>query len=165
MNAYSNQTLLEDRIYAASPAGLTLILMEQSVATIRNVREALRDDDPRRRAREVTRLLEILSELLMSLKGESEQETRKRRAIYASLQSMLIEAHATVDGEKFATVETTLNLVLENWREVCRVLEGSALVPAVPDDLDEPDETPFSYNPYVEAAYAAAPAASRGWKL
>jgi flagellar protein FliS len=165
MNPYSTNTLLEDRIYAASPAGLTLILMEQAVVSIRAIRESLAENDPRRRAREVTRLLDILSELLMSLKADGTAETNKRRNIYGSLQAMLIEAHAGVKPETFATVETSLVLILENWKEVCRVLEGSVHHPAPVEDPEE-SRPAGGGNPYlVDYMDGAVSPANRGWKL
>ena len=161
MNPYSNTSLLEDRIYAASPVGLTLILMEQSVVSIRAIRESLTANDPMQRAREVTRLLDILSELVMSLRADGTEETRKRRRIYTSLQSMLIEAHAEVKPDTFATVETSLVLLLDNWKEVCRALEGSVYMPSPADEPEESRQMANS-NPYLDAP--AIPA-SRGWKL
>jgi flagellar biosynthetic protein FliS len=137
MNPYSNTTLLEDRIYAASPVGLTLILMEQAVASIRAIRQSLTENDVRRRAREVNRLLDILSELILSLKADGTAETGKRRRIYSSLQAMLIDAHAQVKPETFATVEASLTSLLDNWKEVCNALEGSAPVSATPDAFEE----------------------------
>ncbi len=164
MNPYSNTTLLEDRIYAASPVGLTLILMEQAVASIRAIRQSLTENDVRRRAREVNRLLDILSELILSLKADGTAETGKRRRIYGSLQTMLIDAHARVKPETFATVETSLTSLLDNWKEVCNALEGSAPVSDTPEAFEEWTAV-ANTNPYCDYRDEATSSASRGWKL
>ncbi|GEM_PF-6749099 len=164
MNPYSNTTLLEDRIYAASPVGLTLILMEQAVASIGAIRQSLTENDVRRRARAVNRLLDILSELIISLKADGTAETSKRRSIYGSLQAILIDAHARAKPETLATVETSLTLLLDNWKDVCNALEGSAPVSAAPSAFEEWNVV-ASTNPYLDYRDEATSSASRGWKL
>jgi flagellin-specific chaperone FliS len=122
----------------------------------------MRENDPRRRAREVTLLLDILSELTMSLKNDNTEETRKRRSIYASLQEMIVRAHVSASAETFETVESTLLHLLEGWKAICRLLEGHQADPAMSEEQTV-EEGPVPSCPYLEAMSPQNGPASRGW--
>lgn len=161
MIGYSSSAQLEDRVYGASPAGLTLILMERAVESIRTILVSIRENDARCRAREVTLLLDILSELTMSLKNDNSEETKKRRSIYASLQEMLVKAHVAASAETFATVEIALVHLLEGWKAVCRLLETAGEVE--PREENEDEEAPAPSCLYLEAMSMQNGSTSRGW--
>lgn len=161
-NPYSNSSQLEDRIYSASPAGLTLILLEQAVVSIRAVLASVAEQDPRRRAREVNRVLEILAELTMSLKGDEDPQVRKRKRIYASLQAMLVEAHSQVSVEKFEAVDRTVAVLLQQWNEVCALLDGAAS-PSSDDQEEDERLVTAGASGYSSEWSGGGSATSRGW--
>lgn len=148
MNPYSTSTLLEDRIRAASPAGLTLILLEQAVFSAQEAIRALENNDPRLRAKAVNRLNDILSELTHSLRPEVSPDAQRRKTLYLSLQEIVIEGHAKATARPFEIATTALNSLLEDWRNVCKLLEGAGAKPALTGD-QAPAAAPR--NPYEES--------------
>ena len=161
MNPYSSATLLEDRIRAASPAGLTLILLEESVNSANMAMRAIEDADPRARAKAVNRMLEILTELTLSLRPEVSPEAGRRKAIYFSLQQLIIEGHASATVRPFQIAHSALTALLEDWRNVCRLLEGSS-APAVV--AEEPEQVATPRNPYEMDAFDGSDP-KRRWTL
>lgn len=160
MNPYSQPNLLEDRIRAASPAGLTLILLEQSVVNAKNAVRSLEVNDPRARAAAVTKLLDILTELIAGLRPEVSAEAGKRKTLYISLQQLLVEGHAKASIQPFKIAEGALASMLDEWRNVCRLLEGTS-APAA----DAEERRPVvSRNPYEEASHIPTEV-TRRWKL
>ncbi len=160
MNPYTTSSLLEDRIRAASPAGLTLILLEQATLSAREAMRALEDNDPRLRARAVNRLIDILSELTQSLRPEVSPDAQRRKRLYLSLQEVVIEGHAKASLRPFEITVAALNSLLDDWRNVCQILEGGA-TPA-PAREQVPAEAPR--NPYEESV-ATGDETKRRWML
>jgi flagellin-specific chaperone FliS len=160
MNPYSQNNLLEDRIRAASPAGLTLILLEQSVVNAKACIRSLEVNDPRARAAAVTKLLDILSELIAGLRPEMSADAAKRKTLYLSLQQLLVEGHGKAAVQPFKIAEGALASMLDEWRNVCRLLEGTP-EPTVNAEERRPV---VSRNPYEEASLVPAEV-TRRWKL
>lgn len=160
MNPYSQNNLLEDRIRAAGPAGLTLILLEQSVANAKACIRSLEVNDPRARAAAVTKLLDILSELIAGLRPEISADAGKRKTLYISLQQLLVEGHAKASLQPFKITEAALTPLLDEWRNVCRLLEGT---PAPSAGAEERGPV-GSRNPYEDASHGADEI-TRRWRL
>ena len=160
MNPYTTSSLLEVRIRAASPAELTLILLEQAAHSTREAIRALADNDPRLRARAVNRLVDILSELIHSLRPEVSPDAQRRKRLYLSLQELVIEGHAKASQRPFEITAAAVNSLLEDWRNVCQLLEGAA----TPAPAGERVEVEAPRNPYEEGA-ALGDQTKRRWML
>jgi flagellin-specific chaperone FliS len=160
MNPYTTSSLLEVRIRAASPAGLTLILLEQAALSTGEAIRALEDNAPRLRARAVNRLIDILSELNHSLRLEVSSDASRRKRLYLSLQEMVIEGHAKASRRPFEITAAAINSLLEDWRNVCQLLEGAAS----PAPEGDPVEVEIPRNPYEENA-AFGDQTKRRWML
>jgi len=161
MNPYSSANLLEDRIRAASPAGLTLILLEESVNSANMAIRAIDDADPRARAKAVNRMLEILTELTLSLRPEVSPAAGRRKSIYFALQQLIIEGHSQATARPFQIAQSALNALLDDWRNVCRLLDGSGSHAATPE---EPARVAAPRNPYEEGSFDSSDS-KRCWTL
>ena len=112
----------------------------------------------------VSKCIEILGELLVSLDPDGGQETARRRRIYSSMHLELVEAHANCRAASFAYVESAFQSLLDNWKETLTLLRMGTPSTRDWDDIEEEEKLPVA--PVDQFAYRAAGAgvaARIGW--
>jgi hypothetical protein len=98
--------------------------------------------------------------LIAGLRPEVCADAKKRKTLYISLQQLLVEGHAKASPQPFKITEAALGSMLDEWRNVCRLLEGTASPLA---DAEERRRV-VSRNPYEEAGDSPEEV-TRRWKL
>lgn len=107
---------LAHRVTAASPLELIRILYEGAVQAVNQALEGLRSGDILHRGNSVSRAVEILSELRVSLRREVNPEyCDTLGGLYSYLQRQLIRAHAEKSEALFQEVARLLRTLLEGW--------------------------------------------------
>ena len=127
MQTHSQSTYLEERILTASPLELVQILYDAAVDHVREARRHLSQEDALARSNDVSKTLEILSELTMALNSEETNEySTAYSAIYQHLQRRLLEAHTKKSDRILAEVEEALVSMAGNWRGVKELIQSAA---------------------------------------
>ena len=118
MTYRASNTYLENRILGASPLELVVILYEEADRSVRDALMALSQGDIRKRAREITRVQLILSELAASLDLQAGGELASRLAdLYSYMQGRLTTAHIEQSPGPLEETSRILATLLEGWRE------------------------------------------------
>ena len=127
MYTETQSTYLEERILTATPLELVQILYDAAVEQVREARRHLSQGDALARSNNVSKALEILSELTLALNEENSNEySAYYGALYQSLQKKLIEAHSTKSDAILADVEQALYSMAKNWRGVKELIDSAA---------------------------------------
>ena len=107
---------LAHRVTAASPLELIRMLYEAAVQAVDQALEGLRSGDILRRGNSVSKAVEILSELRVSLRREVNPEyCDTLGGLYSYLQRQLIRAHAEKSESLFQEVARLLRTLLDGW--------------------------------------------------
>ena len=107
---------LAHRVTAASPLELIRMLYEAAVQAVDQALEGLRSGDILRRGNSVSKAVEILSELRVSLRREVNPEyCDTLGGLYSYLQRQLIRAHAEKSEALFQEVARLLRTLLDGW--------------------------------------------------
>jgi flagellar secretion chaperone FliS len=107
---------LANSVTAASPAELIRMLYEAAAEAVEQALEALGSGDILRRGNAVSKALEILSELRLSLRREVDPAyCDTLSGLYGYLQRQLIRAHADKSEGAFREVQRLLHTLLEGW--------------------------------------------------
>jgi flagellar secretion chaperone FliS len=107
---------LAHRVTAASPLELIRILYEAAVQAVDQALEGLRSGDILLRGNSVTKAIEILSELRVSLRREVNPEyCDTLSGLYSYLQRQLIRAHAEKSESLFQEAARLLRTLLDGW--------------------------------------------------
>ena len=137
MYTETQSTYLEERILTATPLELVQILYDAAVEQVREARRHLSQGDALARSNNISKALEILSELTMALKEEnSNQYSAFYGALYQNLQKKLIEAHSTKSDAILADVEQALYSMASNWRGVKELIDGAAAANAEQEEAE-----------------------------
>jgi flagellar protein FliS len=103
-------------VTAASPPELIRMLYEAAVQSVDQALEGLRSGDILRRGNSVSKAVEILSELRVSLRREVNPEyCDTLGGLYSYLQRQLIRAHAEKSESLFQEVARLLRTLLDGW--------------------------------------------------
>ena len=129
-NAY--QSYLEAEILAADPVRLVEMLYRAALGAVGNARKHLNAGDIGNRSQQITKVMEILAELLHSLDAQQGGEISERLlALYDYMQVRLLEANGQQTDLPLAEVERLLTTLLEGWSAVPArrpPIESSALL-------------------------------------
>ena len=108
---------LSDRVLTATPVELIRILYEGAIQAVDQAVTALRSGDIQRRGQSITKAIEILSELRISLRHEGLQEAYANTlaGLYGYMQRQLIRAHSEQSENPMQEVARLLNTLLEGW--------------------------------------------------
>jgi flagellar secretion chaperone FliS len=153
---------LLQRIETASPLDLIRILYEAALERVNEALTALHSGDIIKRGHAVTKAIEILSELQMSLRCDVQPEySNTLSGLYSYMQQQLIRAHAEQSESLLQEVARLLGTLLEGWMGA---VENLASETGKQDAPQHRPETPaaFDSNPYGSAS--AAPRV-RSWQL
>jgi len=126
MNSDSSATYLEERILSANPLELIQILYDAAVDRVRSARLHLSTGDAMSRAQDVSKALEIFTELALALNDRDAQASASTySAIYRHLQKRLVEAHTQKSDAVFKEIEDMVVSMSKNWRSVRDLLQGA----------------------------------------
>jgi len=107
---------LTQRVTGASPLELIRLLYEAAIQAVDQALDGLRCGDVLRRGNSVTKAVEILTELRVSLRREVNPEYCDTLAgLYSYLQRQLIAAHAEKSEAQFEEAARLLRTLLEGW--------------------------------------------------
>lgn len=107
---------LEAEVLSADPVKLVWLLYRGALDAVRAARRLLEERDIRGRCREINRAWGILQELAGTLKHENGGDiSRNLAALYAYMQTRLIEANAKQAGAPLEEVENLLGTLVEAW--------------------------------------------------
>jgi len=121
----------QDNILAASPMRLVVALYEGAVGAVRQARQCLANEQIMERSKAVSKTVEILTELMVSLDRDNGGELSARlHRLYSYMQQRVLEAHTRQDDAPLAEVESLLATLLEGWRQAAAQLEAASAPPA-----------------------------------
>jgi flagellar secretion chaperone FliS len=112
-----HQEYLSTRVLAASPVELIRILYEGAVQAVDQALVALHSGDILGRGRSVSKAIEILAELQVSLRpgGAQQQYANTLRELYGYMQRQLMRGHSEQSEKMLQEVSRLLNTLLEGW--------------------------------------------------
>ncbi|MBZ5610071.1 MAG: flagellar export chaperone FliS [Acidobacteriia bacterium] len=155
---------LSQRVETASPVELIRILYEAALRTLDEALAALYSGDILKRGRAVTKAIEILSELQMSLRCDVQPEYSNTLAgLYSYMQQQLIRAHAEQSESRLQEVARLLRTLLEGWIGAMQNLATGTESHAALESQPEAHAASTS-NPYSTDSPSAPPAV-RSWRL
>lgn len=126
---------LEAEVLNAEPLKLVLMLYRAALDAVAAARLHVQRGDIRERSRTITRAMEIVNELALSLNHAAGGDISRNLAeLYAYIQTRLIEANTQQTEPPLAEVETLLSTLLAAW--------GS--VPNTAPEPHEPEYAPVS---------------------
>jgi flagellar secretion chaperone FliS len=154
---------LANRISTASPVELIRILYEAGIQTVDEALAALRSGDILARGRAITKALDILSELSVSLRHDGYEEYSKTLAeLYGYMQQQLMRAHKDKSENLLLEVRRLLTTLLEGWAGAMENLRGGR-VPEHEQECEQHAALIGASNPY--SAQGAAAQQGRSWQL
>ncbi len=162
----------DERILNASPIGLIVALYEGAIETSVLARKHLASGDIPARTKAITKLNNILNELMRALNDEKGGEISSNlRRLYLYMQSRAVDAHTKKRPEPLQEVERLLSTMLEGWRAAETNVGGACPVEArlseigdltgTTTDYSTEDNSPYgNYLPDIGAEYHASSAYS-----
>jgi flagellar protein FliS len=155
---------LSQRVETASAVELIRMLYEAGLQRLEEALAAYYAGDILKRGRAVTRAIEILAELQMSLRCDVQPEYSNTLAgLYSYMQQQLIRAHAEQSETRLQEVAALLRTLLEGWIGAMQNLSATADSAAITEPQPETPAGSVS-NPY-SAGSPSAPPAVRSWQL
>ncbi len=126
---------LEEEVLGADPVRLIELLYRGAIDALRAARKHLEEGRIRERAREINRAWGILQELTQSLDHTQGGEiSGKLAALYAYMQTRLLEANAKQSGAPIEEVEALLSTLSEAWQAA-----RQSVAPAAPVHRNDPE--------------------------
>jgi len=122
------QAYLDNNIAAGNPVGLVTALYEGAIKAVQQARHCLETEDIWGRSKAISRAVDILTELILSLDHEKGGDLSARlKELYGYMQHRLLTAHAVQEDEPMAEVIGLLTNLLDGWYQVAGKLaqEGS----------------------------------------
>jgi len=121
-NAY-----LDNNIATGNPVGLVTALYEGAIKAIQQARRCLETNDIWGRSKAISKAVDILTELVLSLDHEKGGDLSARlKDLYCYMQQRLLGAHASQEDEPMAEVIGLLSNLLDGWYKVADKLAQEA---------------------------------------
>jgi len=121
-NAY-----LDNNIATGNPVGLVTALYEGAIKAIQQARHCLETNDIWGRSKAISKAVDILTELVLSLDHEKGGDLSARlKDLYCYMQQRLLGAHASQEDEPMAEVIELLSNLLDGWYKVADRLTQEA---------------------------------------
>lgn len=126
---------LESKVNTASPAQLHLMLLEGAIRFGRQAEKALMRDDELNAHPPLMRALDIVEELLASVKHSESDINAKMAQLYAFVFRELTSVYVQFDHKRMAEALQVLDYQRETWRLACDkiaeegVTEGAEAAP------------------------------------
>jgi len=116
------QAYAEGSLLNSDPVRLVISLYQGAIKSTQQARECLKAGDIWGRSRSITRVVQILVELMISLDHEQGGEVSQNlKRLYSYMQSRLLEAHAKKAEEPIVEVEQLLSTLLQGWHGVAEL--------------------------------------------
>ncbi len=142
----------ESSMVGVSPINLVTSLYEGAIDTLGLIRQCFVTNDIMGRSKAVTKVVNILTELLLSLDHEKGGEiSANLKRLYSYMQCRVLEAHAKKNPSPLEEIERLLKDLLESWYAVAKqnTPEGALVVSASPARALVPEEEPAFRNSRV----------------
>ncbi len=108
---------VEGSVFSGNPLGTVIALYEAALQATRQAKECLLGGDAWGRAKAISKAVEILTELLISLDHKQGGEiSANLKRLYSYMQCRLLAAHAQKAEAPMDEVERLLGTMLEGWR-------------------------------------------------
>jgi len=142
---------LDNNIATENPVSLVTALYEGAIKAVQQARHCLETEDIWGRSKAISKAVDIITELVLTLNHEKGGDLSKRlKDLYGYMQTRLLAAHASQEDEPMAEVIGLLTTLLDGWykvgdqlaREAC---ENTQSAEAAREDRAEPAETPYGY--------------------
>ena len=126
MAGSSNNQYLESKVLSASQPRLHLMLLEGAVRHCRTAQQAGVESSWGEFAAAVGKAMDIVEELVRSVKGQRSEISPKLEEQYVFLFCELAACRFSLDLEKLDTSAKLLDFQRETWRLVCESTEAPA---------------------------------------
>ncbi len=150
---------LDNNVATGNPVGLVTALYEGTIKAVQQARHCLETGDIWGRSKAISKAVDILTELVLSLDHEKGGDLSARlKDLYCYMQRRLLAAHASQEDEPMAEVVRLLTNLLDGWYQVAEKLnqEASEATRAYEDSSrDERTDTPATPYGYDFAAVGA----------
>jgi flagellar protein FliS len=118
-NPYHSNSQLEAEVLNADPVKLVQLLYKGALESVGAARRHLAAGAIRPRSKEITKTWEILRELLVTLDhGKGGELSQNLAALYAYMQTRLMEANSQQLDAPLREVETLLRTLAEAWTRI-----------------------------------------------
>ena len=108
---------VEGSVFSGNPLDLVIALYEGTIQAIGRAKQCLSANDAWGRAKAISKAVELLTELLLSLNHKEGGEiSANLKRLYSYMQCRLLEAHAQKTEAPMDEVEQLLETVLGGWR-------------------------------------------------
>ena len=134
------QAYLDNNVAAGNPVGLVTVLYEGAIKAVQEARHCLETEDIWGRSKAISRAVDILAELILSLDHEKGGDLSARlQELYGYMQHRLLSAHASQEDEPMAEVIGLLTNLLDGWYKVAGKLAQEASEAARANEVSTQD--------------------------
>lgn len=121
------QAYLSENIPSSNPVGLVTALYEGAIKAVQEARHCLETEEIWGRSKAISKAVDILTELILSLDHEKGGDLSKRlQELYGYMQHRLLTAHANQEDQPMAEVISLLTTMLDGWYKVGERLSQEA---------------------------------------
>ena len=122
-----NASYLESKILTASPHRLHLMLIEGAIRFGRQAKEALHTGDAVAAASPLLRTLDIVGEMLVGVRENKTELTRKIADVYLFIFRRVSQAKINSDAAALAEAIQLLEYERDTWQQLCLQLGSDAV--------------------------------------
>lgn len=110
---------LDNNVATGTPVGLVMALYEGAIKAVQEARHCLETADIWGRSKAISRSVDILTELVLSLDHEEGGDlSTQLKNLYCYMQQRLLSAHANQEDEPMVEVVGLLTTLLDGWYQV-----------------------------------------------
>ncbi len=114
---------LDNNVATGNPVGLVTALYEGAIKAVQEARHCLETGDIWGRSKAISKAVDILTELVLSLDHEKGGDLSARlKDLYCYMQSRLLSAHGNQEDAPMAEVVSLLTNLLDGWYKVSEKL-------------------------------------------
>ena len=149
---------IDNNVASENPVSLVTALYEGAIKAVQQARRCLETEDIWGRSKAISKAVDIITELILSLDHQKGGELSSRlKELYGYMQTRLLAAHASQEDEPMAEVIRLLTTLLDGWYKVGEeaARETRARVEEAEADRERREESPMT--PY---GYDFAPVGS-----
>jgi flagellar protein FliS len=121
------QAYLNNNVATGNPVGLVTALYEGAIKAVQEARHCLETEEIWGRSKAISKAVDILTELILSLDHEKGGDLSKQlQELYGYMQHRLLTAHGNQEDEPMAEVVSLLTNLLDGWYKVGEQLAREA---------------------------------------
>jgi flagellar protein FliS len=150
------QAYLSENIPTGNPVGLVTALYEGAIKAVQEARHCLETADIWGRSKAISKAVDILTELILSLDHDKGGDLSKRlQELYGYMQHRLLTAHANQEDQPMAEVISLLTTLLDGWYQVGEKMtheaneaahEAENVRSAAKNEADDAPAMPYGYD-------------------